>query len=151
MPDHDDEASEHLQFGKQCFNAAWDLIVREERTPPQEDEMLLLAMTSRWHWGKVGGPEETSIADWQISHVACLLGLGDLALRFAGRALEAAEREAWGGWRLGSAHEGMARASATVGDRESRQHHFAAAEAALASEPDVEAAGTIRDQLATVP
>lgn len=142
----------HREIGVNRFNATWDLIdMGRKRSPDDDVEMLLSAMTSRWHWGRVGGPEEMTTGDWQIAHVASLLGLGDLALLFASRNLTTAEAQGWDGWRLASAHEGMARASAVRGDAIGRQRHVDAAQAALAREPDAEESMIIAEQLASVP
>jgi hypothetical protein len=142
----------HRVIGVDRFNATWDLIDLGGRRSADDDvEMLLSAMTSRWHWGRVGGPEEMATGDWQIAHAASLLGLGDLAVLFASRNLAVAEAQGWSGWRLASAHEGMARASAVAGDATGRARHVAAAEAALADEPDAEESNVIAEQLATIP
>jgi hypothetical protein len=141
----------HRQIAVDLFNGTWELIDRVERTPDDDAEMLVRAMTSRWHWSQVGGPEELASGDWQIAHVASLLGHGDLALRFAERNLTAATALGWTGWRLASAHEGMARAFAAAGDADGRRHHVALAEAALAAESDPGDRQIIADQLATVP
>src|SRR5687768_17525099 len=55
----------HRQIGVDRFNATWDLIDKGDRTADEDVELLLSAMTSRWHWGQVGGPEEISTGDWQ--------------------------------------------------------------------------------------
>ena len=141
----------HRQIGVERFNATWDLIDRRDRSADDDVELLLSAMTSRWHWGQVGGPEEISTGDWQVAHAASLLGLGDLALLFARRNLATAEAQGWTGWRLASAHEGMARASAVAGDADGRARHLDAARGALDAEPDAEESQIIAEQLATVP
>ena len=141
----------HRQIGVERFNATWDLIDRADRSADDDVELLLSAMTSRWHWGQVGGPEEISTGDWQVAHAASLLGLGDLALLFARRNLATAEAQGWSGWRLASAHEGMARAFAVAGDAGGRARHLDAARIALDAEPDAEERQVIADQLATVP
>ena len=56
MADHDEEW--HREIAKQQFNRCWDLIELAERSPDDEVDMLLAAMTSRWHWGQVGGAEQ---------------------------------------------------------------------------------------------
>lgn len=145
-----DDAGLHREFAVSCFNGAWDLIDSENRTAADDTEMLLLSMTSRWHWAHAGGPEQIATGDWQVSHVASLLGLGDLALRFAQAALEAATAEGWDGWRLASMHEGMARALSVTGDAEGRDWHIAMAEEALSRETDEEDRRIIADQLATI-
>ena len=63
MADHDEEW--HREIAKQQFNRCWDLIELAERSPDDEVVMLLAAMTSRWHWGQIGGAEQIATGDWQ--------------------------------------------------------------------------------------
>ncbi|MDA8061161.1 MAG: hypothetical protein M0T80_01810 [Actinomycetota bacterium] len=141
----------HRELAIGLFNETWRLIEKAERSADDEVAMLLSAMASRWHWGQVGGASETATGDWLISHVACLMAMGDLALRFARASLTLAESEGWDGWRLASAHEGMARACAVSGDPEGRARHLAAAGGALEREPSPEDREAISEQLSTVP
>jgi hypothetical protein len=141
----------HRNFGAALFNATWDLIDKTARSDEEELAMLISAMASRWHWGRVGGPEQLASGDWQVAHVLSLMGEGALAMRFARRNLDTAVAEGWTGWRLASAHEGMARAYAAVADAEQRAAHVAAAEAALADETDAGDRDVIAGQLASVP
>jgi hypothetical protein len=152
MGSDSDQKALHRSLGIEYFNAAWDLIDQAERSADDGLEMLLLAAASRLHWQYAGGgTEELATGDWQVAHVASILGHGGLALAFAKRNLEVATRAGWRGWRLGSAHEGMARAAATAGDASLRDEHVAAAHTALADEPDAEARGVVAGQLETVP
>lgn len=146
----DDVAAWHRQVAVEQFNRTWDLIDLADRSPGDEAEMLLAAATSRWHWAKVGTAENVAAGDWQVAHVAALLGHGELSRGFAARNLDAAIEGGWTGWQLASAHEGMARANATLGDRAARDHHMAEAERALADEPDPDNAAVVRQQLASI-
>jgi hypothetical protein len=141
----------HRRFGGALFNDCWDLIENDGRTPDDDVEMLLAAMASRWHWAQVGGPEQIATGDWQVAHVASLLGLADLALLFAERNLSIATGEGWLGWRLASAHEGMARACAVAGDAERRDEHVTRARQALEVEADDELREVIAGQVDAVP
>ncbi|MGB8650832.1 MAG: hypothetical protein WCD35_09235 [Mycobacteriales bacterium] len=141
----------HRELGARLFNETWSLIEKPDRTAEDDVEMLLTAAASRWHWGQVGKAEQLAGGDWQVAHVASLLGLADVALMFARRQLATTKREGWDGWRLASAHEGLARASAAAGDWQARSRHVAAAEAALDREPDLEDRAVIAGQLASVP
>jgi hypothetical protein len=141
----------HRAFAPALFNATWQLIEKEGRSEDDDLAMLLSAAGSRWHWGRVGGPEQQASGDWQVAHVLSLLGEGSLALRFARRNLATATENDWTGWRLASAHEGVARAYATIGDTAQRDEHIAAAEQALAAETDHEDRKVIADQLASIP
>ena len=90
-PDQAD-ASAHERFSAECFNACWELIEKDERTPEDDEEMLNLAHASAWHWSKRPDftPSKRVIALWQLSRVNSLLGQGEVALGHAARALEAA-------------------------------------------------------------
>lgn len=145
-----DEAG-HRKIAARLFNECWTLIDQDERTEDDDAQMILMAAASRWHWGEVGGDEQLATGDWQISHVAAQLGMGEFAEFFARRSLRTAQKAGWTGWRLATAHEGMARACAAVFDDGGRRKHIAAAEAALADEPDEESRQLIADQLATIP
>ncbi len=46
----------HRRMAGNLFNAAWQLLDLESRTPAQEQEMLAAALGSRYHWGRVGTP-----------------------------------------------------------------------------------------------
>ena len=147
----DDERKKHREIGVTLFNRCWELIEAEARSADDDVEMLLAATTSRWHWAQIGGPEEVATGDWQIAHVASLLGLADLSVLFATRNLATATAEGWDGWRLASAHEGMARACATGGDADGRQRQLALGREALEREPDAENRELISEQLDSVP
>jgi hypothetical protein len=138
-------------FGVTLFNRCWELIESDTRTNDDDVEMLLTAVTSRWHWGQIGGPEEVATGDWLVAHVASLVGMDDLATVFATRNLATAAAEGWQGWRLASAHEGMARARAAAGDDHGRRHHIETARRLLREESDVENRQVIADQLDSVP
>jgi hypothetical protein len=146
-----DPAEWERDVAKALFNGTWTLIDKPDRTGEDDIQMLLSAMAGRWHWGRVGGPEQVATSDWQVGHVASLVGFGTLALVFANRNLALAIAEEWDGWRLASAHEGVARACAVLGDVDGLNRHYAEAEAALAREPDDEEREIIADQLKTIP
>lgn len=146
-----DEKEAHQYFAIETFNGAWELIEKVNRTPDDDDEMLQRAFASRWHWGFVGGPEQLATGDWQIAHVASLLGYGWMAQFYARRAFNACENEGWGDWQRASMLEGMARAAAAAGDEIEHAKYYALAEEAVAAiEEDGERA-VIASQLATVP
>lgn len=55
------------------------------------------------------------------------------------------------GWRLVSAHAGLARAYAVLGDYDGLSQHYADAKAAISREPDEEKRGIIASQLTSIP
>lgn len=79
--------SAHRDFSVQCFNAAWELLDRQDRSSAEDLEMLLRAATSLWHWTQRADvtPRSLSIGNWQMARVLALIGHGPLARQF-GRA-----------------------------------------------------------------
>ncbi|MEY2399022.1 MAG: hypothetical protein QOJ00_2196 [Actinomycetota bacterium] len=146
-----DEKEAHQYFAIETFNGAWELIDKTDRTPDDDAEMLQRAFTSRWHWGFVGGAEQWATGDWQIAHVASLLGYGWMAQVYARRAFATCENEGWTDWRRASMLEGMARAAAAAGDEVEFAKYYALAQQAVAAIVDPEDRELIASQLATVP
>lgn len=134
-----------------AFNRAWELIDSACRTTDEDDEMLAAAFASWYLWDSVGVEEQRAVGDWQIAHVASVLGHADLALRWAKRALERAIQNGWTDWRLASCYEGMARAYATAGNGRERDHWVVLARAVLDSLDDADDRELIASQLASVP
>ncbi len=146
-----DETEAHQYFAIETFNGAWELIEKQDRTPDDDSEMLQRAFASRWHWGFVGGPEQLATGDWQIAHVASLLGYGWMAQFYARRAFNTCENEGWDDWRRASMLEGMARAAAAAGDAAEFAKFYALAEQAVAAIKEVGDREVVASQLATVP
>ena len=48
-PDFDVQTA-HKYFSAHCFNSAWDLIEKSDRTADDDDRMIRLAQASVWHW-----------------------------------------------------------------------------------------------------
>jgi hypothetical protein len=145
------EAGWHRQVAVDAFNGAWALIDLVSRTPEQDRELLGLAFTSRYHWSVVGGDEEAMVGDWLIAHAASLLGFGELAHRYASNALDVCRANGWTDWRLASMLEGMARASAAIGEDRARDRYAAEARRVLSTIEDKEDRELIASQLASIP
>lgn len=119
--------AEHRHMAGNLFNAAWELLDLESRTPAQEQEMLAAALGSRYHWGRVGMPRHLAIGDWQVSRVFAVIGDSANARRFADSSLAACTEHGLDAFVTGYAHEALARAAALDGDRQQRDRHLAAA------------------------
>jgi hypothetical protein len=121
-PDFDVSAA-HRYFSAQCFNKAWDLIEKTDRTPEDERLMVALNQASIYHWLQRGdcNSEHLSVGYWQASRIQALLGnaaealrLGEVCLSYSGELKP---------FYLGYAHEALARAHRLTADaRESAQH-----------------------------
>ena len=113
--------------------------------------MLLLACTSRQLWGEVGGPVEIVTGDWQVAHVAALVGQSDLSLAFASAAYERASRSDVPDWLMASACEGLARAHAAAGHVAEREAWIAKAREHLKHVDDDEDRELVDSQIASIP
>ncbi len=151
IPNADDATTWHRIFAASAFNQAWDLIEKSERSSEEEAAMLMASFASRHHWEAVGTDENRVVGDWQIAHVASILGFASLSLCFARAALDRAVEQGFEGWRLASCHEGMARAHACSGDLAERDRHIRAARRLLDSVDDPEERGLVESQLQSVP
>lgn len=138
-------------LAKELFNQAWQLIDSQDRTPEQDRLMLVTACASFLHWDAVGTEENRAIADWQIAHVASMLGYGDLALAHATSALDRVLVAGLPDWLHASALEGMARAHAAAGHQADRDSYLKQAIEAVTAVTDAEERELISAQIATVP
>jgi hypothetical protein len=147
----DDASTWHRIFAASSFNQAWDLIEQSDRTPEDDAAMLAATFASRYHWEVVGTDENRVVGDWQIAHIASLLGMADLSLSFARAALDRAVEQGFEGWRLASCHEGMARAHACSGNLSERDRHVRTARILLDKVDDPGERNLVLSQLESVP
>jgi hypothetical protein len=119
-----DVGNAHTFFSQTCFNQAWDLIVKPDRTPAETDDMLQLAHASAWHWRQRPDctKEKLSIGYWQLSRVFALAGDAQRATRYADLCLEASRSET--PFLIACAYEALARAASVAGDRETVAGHL---------------------------
>ena len=144
-------ATEERRLAAGLYNLVWTLLDATGRTAADDDRIVPAAHASRYHWGQVGGPQELAIGEWQCARVYSVLGRAEPALHHARRCLEIAAAGSVPDWLIASAHEGLARAYAVAGQRESALASRAAAEAALAKVIDVEDRQVVQDDLASLP
>lgn len=104
------------QLAVDLFNHCWTLLRRDRRSRDEDDEMLHAAHASRFHWGRVGGPEHRARGEWQCSRVYAVLGRAEPALHHARRCLELCEEHGLADWDLAYAYEALARAHRVAGD-----------------------------------
>ena len=79
-----DHAASHRFFSTDCFNRAWELLEKSGRSANDDMQMLLLSMTSLWHWTQRSDCDEKnlSIGYWQVSRVSSVLGQAANAAHF---------------------------------------------------------------------
>jgi len=117
----------HRYFAAACFNAAWDLIDKPDRTPDEDDEMIQTAHASVWHWRQRADrtPRNLSIGYWQLSRVYALARQPDNARRYAERCLAITPADE--PFYIGFAYEALARAEAVAERLEGAREYFDAA------------------------
>lgn len=113
-----DAARAHRYFAAHCFNSAWDLIDRTERSPQENEQMIQLAHASLWHWTQRDDctPRNLSIGYWQLSRIYALTGQAENARRAAERCLSITPTE--DAFCCGYANEALARADLVAGNAE---------------------------------
>jgi len=131
MPDHPDFdlAAAHKYFAAQCFNQAWDLIDKPERSAQEERLMVALNQASIYHWLNRPdcGAQQLSVGYWQASRIQALLKNGAEALRLGQVCLEYSA--SLPPFYLGYAYEALARAALLNQDPASASAHLARAKA----------------------
>jgi len=113
----------HKKLAIDNFNQTWDLIEKENRTKMEDDTMIHMAHTSRFHWGIIGEPVNLSRGEWQISRVYSILKRAEPALYHAKRNLEICLENQIGDFDLAFAYEALARAYMIAGNIE-EVHHY---------------------------
>jgi hypothetical protein len=114
----------HQKFAKDLFNFTWTLIEKQDRSRDDDDTMVHAAHASRFHWGKVGKPEQILCGEWQIARVYAILGRGEQSLYHAQRSLDKCREHGIGDFYLASAYEGLARASRVLGRSEDADRYL---------------------------
>jgi ribosomal-protein-alanine N-acetyltransferase len=126
-PTFDLEAA-HKYFAADCFNKAWDLIEKPERTPEEDRLMVALNQASIFHWLNRADctSENLSIGFWQASRIQALLGRADEARHQAETCL--GYSHALEPFYMGYAYEALARAELMAGNSAKAQEHLRCAQ-----------------------
>jgi tetratricopeptide (TPR) repeat protein len=120
-----DKTKAHRYFAVTCFNKAWDLIDKRDRTAEENEEMIRLTQASIWHWTQREDCKSTnlSIGYWQASRVYALIGRIEDARRYGELCLMHSHQEE--PFHLGYAYEALARAESLAGNKERAGSHLA--------------------------
>jgi len=139
-PDFDVDAA-HKHLSVQCFNKAWGLMDKPDRSAEEDEQMVRLSLASHWHWTQREDytKKEMSIAHWQTSRIYAMLGQPDNARRYGQLCLVASRGMDLPPFCLGYAYEASARAESVAGNGEKMEEYLAAAlqVADTMSDPDV--------------
>ena len=119
-PTEFDRLAAHRYFSVECFNRAWDLMDKTQRTSDEDEEMLRLSLASTWHWTQRQDCTSTnlSVGYWQTARIYALMGQVENARRFGKLSLNASQEEGAELFALGYAYEALARAEMIAGERE---------------------------------
>ena len=120
----------HRHFAQSINGDVWELLGRGSRTPGENERMIHAAHASLHHWLMIGGPVNHQRGEWLCAHVYTVLGHAEPALRHAERCMELTElhRVDMKDFDLAYASEGLARAQALAGLKESASVHYRKAE-----------------------
>lgn len=128
----------HRYFAAHCFNEAWTLLRKSDRTPDEETALIALAHASLYHWSQRPdvSRQNYAISYWQLSRVYAACGQGENARWWGQRCQEYSQGE--GAFYEGYACEALARAAQVLGDSEGLRRYKAEALALAAevTEPD---------------
>ncbi len=150
-PEAFDEAAAHAHFSKTCFNAAWTLIEKTDRTAADDEEMIELNLASLWHWRRRADctDRHRSVGCWQASRIRALLGHADEARRYADLCL--AYSASLPPFYQAYAQEALARAAAVRGDDAASRSHAMRARVLTQAIADADERELLLADLATLP
>ena len=121
-------AAAHKYFSGQCFNQAWDLMEKADRTAEEDQFMVALNQASIFHWTNRPdcNDERLSVGYWQASRIQSLLWNTVEAIRLA----HVCHRYSVNltPFYLGYAHEAIARAHKQAGHVELVNKHLKVAQ-----------------------
>ena len=147
-----DVAAAHKYFSAACFNKAWDLIDKADRTPEENEEMIRLSIASTWHWTQREdcAPTNLSVAYWQTSRIYALLGQADNAQRYGQLALGVLQGDDVPPFYRGYAYEALARAESVAGNKAKMEAFLVEARRAAAAVTDAEGKQMLLADLNTI-
>lgn len=137
---------EHKRHARHTYGLCWEYLGRTLHDYEKRD-LVGYALTSRYHWQKVGGPQELAIADWMASRAYAAAGQPALSIDYALASINHGYEE-FPAWLKASLNEGIARAYAAASDHEKRDEYISLAFEELDKETDADDAELIRGQLA---
>jgi hypothetical protein len=122
-----DVVAAHKYFSANCFNSAWDLIEKKDRTDKDNQIMVALSYASIFHWSNRPDcdDQKLSIGYWQASRVQALIHNAREAVRLGEICLSYSHNQP--PFFLAYAHEALARAHKLMGERAQTERHLAAA------------------------
>ena len=147
-----DAAAGHRFFSSDGFNKTWELLDKSERSPDDDEQMLLRATASLWHWTQRpdATSENLSVGYWLVSRVHAVAGCAEEAVRYGELALAEAGKPGVATYAGAYAHEALARAHAAAGRRKQAADHLALARRASDRLTDEETKRLLLADLGTI-
>jgi hypothetical protein len=110
----------HRELAVSLNGEVWSLLEKIDRSDGDDRLMTHAAHASLYHWLQIGAVVNEQRGEWMVSHVYATLGFGESALRHAERCVEVTERhlDEMKDFDIAYASEGLARAHATLGNKE---------------------------------
>lgn len=105
----------HQELAIKLFNISWDLLLKENRTREDEDELINMVHASLYHWRQVGQEINVLRGEWMICHVYTILAHKESALYHAENIMRLKDKISPVDWDLAYCYEAMARVMALTG------------------------------------
>lgn len=117
-------ATAHRYFASHCFNGAWGLLDKPDRTTEEDQQMVALSYASLYHWSNRSDCDNQtlSIGYWQLSRIHAILGNATEAVRHAQICFSYSKELS--PFYLGYAHEALARAHRLAGKNAIATEHL---------------------------
>lgn len=147
-----DQAAAHKYYSANCFNQAWDLIDKDQRTPEEDEHMIRLTLASHYHWTQRADYSNTnaSIGYWQTARIYAILGQAENALRYGQLCLNVSQESGVPPFFLGYAYEALARAAAAAGNQQDMTAHLEDARSAAEKVQKADDRKMLLDDLQTI-
>lgn len=117
----------HQQLAADLFNQSWDLLLKQDRSPEEENTLINQAHASLWHWRQIGQPINILRGEWMICHVYTLLEHPEAALYHANNILRLQDEIQPTDWDLAYCYEALARVMALKQDQVEFERWYALA------------------------
>ncbi|UCE23162.1 MAG: hypothetical protein JSU74_07595 [Candidatus Zixiibacteriota bacterium] len=145
-----DTITAHQHFSQQCFNQAWDLMEKPDRTDLEDQQMIQLNQASIWHWTQRDDctPQHLSVGFWQTSRIYSLLEQPDNAVRYGQLSLDYGARTT--PFYRGYAYEALARAEQLAGNRDRMNEYLKKAREAAEAVTNAEEKEMLLSDLASI-
>lgn len=145
---YETKGQDHKALSVDCFNRAWELLEKKDRTKDDDERMISMAHASLAHWRMRDDctDHNLSIGYWQLSRVYAVLGQVENARRYGELCLGVSGKEP--PFYLGYAHEALVRAALMQKDKAAFETHLNEARALVAKVEDAEEKKALEKDLA---